>query len=263
VKPSNSLAVLASIIIPCCDPLEVTRRCIIALGRHTRQPWDLIVVDDGSTDETSAYLASVRDAVPVPVTVIASATRRGIAAAINQGLRTGRGEYLVLLTPPSMRPEVCPARTEPRPPDTGRPPEQRPAAYVVRCACAPGLDGTKGGTVVDHVRLFPLRPGVRWTYWVHEQILPSLKRAKIPARWTDLVVHHKGYAALAVEARKLVLLPWSKLAAPLFHSLRNAGRRRRQAGNDRGPMHELQERVHSESTRATVPPTSPGRPSPR
>ena len=55
-------------------------------------------------------------------------------------------------------------------------------AYVMRCACPPGHDGTRGGTVVDHVRLFPIRPGVRWTYRVHEQILPSLNRAKIPAR---------------------------------------------------------------------------------
>ena len=34
---------------------------------------ELIVIDDGSTDETSAYLESVRDAVPVPVTVMARA----------------------------------------------------------------------------------------------------------------------------------------------------------------------------------------------
>ena len=57
--------------------------------------WELIVDDDGSTDETSAYLASVRDAAPVPVTVIADATSRGLAAATNQGLRVARGEYLV------------------------------------------------------------------------------------------------------------------------------------------------------------------------
>jgi glycosyltransferase involved in cell wall biosynthesis len=72
-------------------------RCITALRRHTRQPWELIVVDDGSTDETSAYLASVQDAAPVPVTVIADATSRGLPAAINQGLRAARGEYLVVL----------------------------------------------------------------------------------------------------------------------------------------------------------------------
>ena len=48
-----------------------------------------------------------------------------------------------------------------------------PVAYVVRCKCDPGSDGSGGETVVDHIRLFPLRPDVRWTYRVHEQILPS------------------------------------------------------------------------------------------
>ena len=54
-------------------------------------------------------------------------------------------------------------------------------------------DGKKGATVVDHIRLFPIRPGVRWAYRVHEQILPSLKRANIAVRWTDLTVQHTGY----------------------------------------------------------------------
>ena len=35
------------------------------------------------------------------------------------------------------------------------------AAYVVRCACDPSPDGTGGETVVDHIRLFPLRDDVR------------------------------------------------------------------------------------------------------
>jgi tetratricopeptide (TPR) repeat protein len=73
----------------------------------------------------------------------------------------------------------------------------------MRCACPPGPEGTRGGTVVDHVRLFPIRPEVRWTYRVHEQILPSLNRAKIKARWTDVVIRHDGYADPEVEARKL------------------------------------------------------------
>ena len=56
------------------------------------------------------------------------------------------------------------------------------AAYVVRCACDPGADGSGGETVVDHIRLFPLRPDIRWTYRVHEQIMPALRRAGIPVR---------------------------------------------------------------------------------
>jgi hypothetical protein len=42
-------------------------------------------------------LAGVQDAAAVPVTVIANTTNRGFPAAINQGLKVARGEYLVLL----------------------------------------------------------------------------------------------------------------------------------------------------------------------
>jgi hypothetical protein len=78
----------------------------------------------------------------------------------------------------------------------------RELAYVVRCACDPG-PGETGVTVVDHMRLFPLRPDVRWTYRVHEQILPSLRRAGIGIRWTDVVVRHTGYAEPGLRRRKL------------------------------------------------------------
>ena len=59
--------------------------------------------------------------------------------------------------------------------------------------------------MVDHVRLFPLLPGVRWTYRVHEQILPSLNRLKVPVRLDGPapVVRHTGYLDPVEEARKL------------------------------------------------------------
>jgi hypothetical protein len=76
-------------------------------------------------------------------------------------------------------------------------------AYVVRCACDPGEDGSGGDTVVDHIRLFPRREGIRWTYRVHEQVLPSLRWAGIPVRGTDLVVRHTGSTDRALRERKL------------------------------------------------------------
>jgi GT2 family glycosyltransferase len=88
---------LASIIIPCWNQLEFTRQCIGALRKHTRRPWELVVVDNGSTDGTADYLAGVSDIASVPVTVITNASNRGFPAAINQGLKAARGEYLVLL----------------------------------------------------------------------------------------------------------------------------------------------------------------------
>ena len=44
---------------------------------------------------------------------------------------------------------------------------------------------------------------VRWTYRVHEQILPALRRAKVPVQWTDITVRHTGYVDRALRTRKL------------------------------------------------------------
>ena len=88
---------LVSIVIPCWNQLAFTRHCLRSVFRHTRLAFELIVVDNGSTDGTGTYLAGIADAAPVPVTVIANATNQGFPAAINQGLRAARGMYLVLL----------------------------------------------------------------------------------------------------------------------------------------------------------------------
>ena len=88
---------LASLIVPVWNQLEFTQQCLAALKEHTRPAWELIVVDNGSTDGTGTYLAGVRDMSTVPVTVVSNATNVGFPAAINQGLRLARGEYLVML----------------------------------------------------------------------------------------------------------------------------------------------------------------------
>ena len=94
---TSTIRDLTSIIIPCWNQLEFTQQCIAALKSHTRPAWELIVVDNGSTDGTAAYLTGVRDMSTVPVTVVSNATNLGFPAAINQGLRLARGEFLVML----------------------------------------------------------------------------------------------------------------------------------------------------------------------
>ena len=77
------------------------------------------------------------------------------------------------------------------------------AAYVVRCACDPGPDGTGGDTVVDHIRLFPLRR--KDPLDVSGARADSARPApgNIPVEWTDLTVRHTGYVDQALRARKL------------------------------------------------------------
>jgi hypothetical protein len=77
------------------------------------------------------------------------------------------------------------------------------ACPICSCPCDPSPDGTGGDTVVDHIRLFPLREDAPWTHRVHEQILPALRQVKVPVRWTDLTVRHTGYVDPALRASKL------------------------------------------------------------
>ena len=72
------------------------RQCFAALKRHTRAPWELIVIDNGSTDGTASYLAGVRDMAAVPVTIVSNPTNSGSRRrSIRDCVRAG--EYLVLL----------------------------------------------------------------------------------------------------------------------------------------------------------------------
>src|SRR5579875_3330536 len=88
---------LTSIIVPCCKQVAFTQLCLPALFRFTRPPWELIVIDNGSTDGTGLYLAGVRDAASVPVTLITNGENLGFPRAINQGLQAASGDDLVLL----------------------------------------------------------------------------------------------------------------------------------------------------------------------
>ncbi len=118
---------MTSIVILAFNQLQYTRKCIESIFRHTKQPFELIVVDNGSTDGTLAYLESVaggqRTEVggqrpedggrrseneggkteggggrsEVRVEIIANQENRGFAAGNNQGIAAARGDYILLM----------------------------------------------------------------------------------------------------------------------------------------------------------------------
>ncbi len=155
---------------------------------------EIVVVDTGSTDRTieiaQSFGARVFDFVWVD----------DFAAARNASLARARGDYAFWLDAddvldPRERDKLRTLLRNLRAGDD--------ASYVVRCACDSGPNGEGGRTVVDHVRLFPLREQVRWRYRVHEQILPSLRRSGINVRWSDVTVRHTGYVDTELRQRKL------------------------------------------------------------
>ncbi len=89
---------LVSIVVPCCNALESTRACVKSVLRWTRPRYELLLVDNGSTDDTPAYLAEAAAwAGPARVAVIRNEANAGYAAACNQALAVAQGRNVVLL----------------------------------------------------------------------------------------------------------------------------------------------------------------------
>src|SRR5262249_10445401 len=76
---------LASILVLCCNQLEYTRLCLESVLRHTRPPYELVLVDNGSTDGTPNYFRAIAARPgPARVAVIRNETNRGFPAGCNQ-----------------------------------------------------------------------------------------------------------------------------------------------------------------------------------
>ena len=76
------------------------------------------------------------------------------------------------------------------------------AAYVMSQR-SPAAPGSKAAVVVDQVRLFRRLPDARWSYRVHEQILPALRRTGVDLRRSDVVIQHAGHEDPGLRRRKL------------------------------------------------------------
>ena len=81
----------ASVVIVCYNQARYLKEAIESVLAQTYQPLEIILVDDGSTDETAA----VADAYP-QVDYLWQ-TNRGLAAARNTGLRFSSSDYIAFL----------------------------------------------------------------------------------------------------------------------------------------------------------------------
>jgi glycosyltransferase involved in cell wall biosynthesis len=83
-----------SVILPTFNRLEYLRAAIGSVLAQTHTDWELIIADDGSADETRAFLADIRDA---RVSTIRLAHSGNPAAVRNEAIRRARGPYLAFL----------------------------------------------------------------------------------------------------------------------------------------------------------------------
>jgi len=84
---------LFTIIIPTRDRVDTLGRAVGGVLAQEERDWELVIVDDGSTDGTATYLATLTD----PRIIVLVLDGRGVSAARNAGLQRATGRYVAFL----------------------------------------------------------------------------------------------------------------------------------------------------------------------
>ena len=86
--------VLFSIVVPVFNRAHTIERCLRSVFSQRFEDFEVLVVDDGSSDDTLALLCSMNDA---RLRVIAHDLNRGVCPARNTGIRASTGQWVVFL----------------------------------------------------------------------------------------------------------------------------------------------------------------------
>jgi O-antigen biosynthesis protein len=85
---------LVSIVMPSFDRGYVIGRAIESVRRQTHETWELLVIDDGSTDDTESIIDSIGDD---RIRYVKMTSRSGVGVARNEGLENARGDLVSYL----------------------------------------------------------------------------------------------------------------------------------------------------------------------
>lgn len=80
-----------SVVIPAYNREETIINCLDSIVNQTYKPYEIIVVDDGSTDRT---VDLVEEYAKFPVKLIKSGKNAGAQAARNIGIKTAQGDWI-------------------------------------------------------------------------------------------------------------------------------------------------------------------------
>jgi glycosyltransferase involved in cell wall biosynthesis len=98
---------LVSIILPVLDNCRFTAQCLASLARNADGiPYEIIVVDNGSTDDTLSFVGSHTpgqlrgkaqgETPPVAVTLLHNPDKASLSKSWNMGCEAARGKYLLV-----------------------------------------------------------------------------------------------------------------------------------------------------------------------
>lgn len=87
---------LVSVVVPVLNQPELTRACVVAVCQHTQQPFELLLVDNGSDATTQMVLQELADQHP-QVRVLRQPHNCNFAWGCNLGFAASSGQHVVFL----------------------------------------------------------------------------------------------------------------------------------------------------------------------
>jgi glycosyltransferase involved in cell wall biosynthesis len=91
-NPERGTAPRVSVIIPLYNGAATISRALQSVFEQTFSDFEIVVVNDGSTDDTASVLAAYGDRIRV-----VAQPNRGLPSARNSGIRASSGEYVAFL----------------------------------------------------------------------------------------------------------------------------------------------------------------------
>ena len=88
---------LVSVIMPCYKQDQFLRESVESVVAQTFTDWELIIVDDGSPDDTAATAHAIIAEHPGHAIRLLQTPNRGVSEARNAGIRMARGAYILPL----------------------------------------------------------------------------------------------------------------------------------------------------------------------
>ena len=87
-----------SVVLPTCNRRDITARCLDALRAQDHDAYEVIVIDDGSTDGTPDTLSKYADDHPgLGLRVLLNGANRGANISRNRGIESARGRIIAFL----------------------------------------------------------------------------------------------------------------------------------------------------------------------
>src|SRR6476660_698853 len=96
LSPQKS-KVLVGVVVANWNRKELLRACLNSLARQSHRSFEVVVVDNGSTDGSPALVEETAKSYPVRLRLIANTANLGFCAANNQGIFSTDSDLVALL----------------------------------------------------------------------------------------------------------------------------------------------------------------------